>query len=128
MQRGALDYLIKPIDLPISAGPSRALERRHTLIEGQQINHWLKEEVALGAAERRHEQATQERISVATLEALVNALEAKDPYLRGHSARVADLSASVAAHLGCARRGDRDRAHRRAGCTTSARSASARRS
>ena len=45
------------------------------------------------------EQATQERISVATLEALVNALEAKDPYLRGHSARVADLSASVAAHL-----------------------------
>ena len=48
-------------------------------------------------AERRLEQATQERISVATLEALVNALEAKDPYLRGHSARVADLSASVAA-------------------------------
>jgi cyclic di-GMP phosphodiesterase len=39
-------------------------------------------------------------VSVATLEALVNALEAKDPYLRGHSARVADLSALIAAHLG----------------------------
>ena len=52
-------------------------------------------------AERRLEQAAQERISVATLEALVNALEAKDPHLRGHSARVADLSASVAAQLGC---------------------------
>ena len=38
---------------------------------------------------------------MATLEALVNALEAKDPYLRGHSARVADLSAMVAAQLGC---------------------------
>jgi putative nucleotidyltransferase with HDIG domain len=37
---------------------------------------------------------------VATLEALVNALEAKDPYLRGHSARVADLSATVAAQMG----------------------------
>ena len=71
------------------------------MLEGQQINQWLKEEVALRVAERRLEQADQERISVATLEALVNALEAKDPYLRGHSARVADLSASVAAQLGC---------------------------
>ena len=31
---------------------------------------------------------------------LVNALEAKDPYLRGHSARVADLSAMVASEIG----------------------------
>jgi response regulator RpfG family c-di-GMP phosphodiesterase len=100
MQRGALDYLLKPIDLAhLGRAISRALERRHTLLEGQQINQWLKEEVALRVAERRLEQATQERISVATLEALVNALEAKDPYLRGHSARVADLSAGVAAHL-----------------------------
>ena len=38
----------------------------------------------------------------ATLEALVNALEAKDPYMRGHSARVADLSATLAAQLGLA--------------------------
>lgn len=102
MQRGALDYLIKPIDLShLGRAIARALERRHTLLEGQQINQWLKEEVALRVAERRLEQATQERISVATLEALVNALEAKDPYLRGHSARVADLSASIAAHLEC---------------------------
>ena len=78
-----------------------ALRRRDTMLEGQQINQWLKEEVALRVAERRLEQAAQERISVATLEALVNALEAKDPHLRGHSARVADLSASVAAQLGC---------------------------
>jgi cyclic di-GMP phosphodiesterase len=100
MQRGALDYLLKPIDLAhLGRAIARALERRHTLLEGQQINQWLKEEVALRVAERRLDQVAQERISVATLEALVNALEAKDPYLRGHSARVADLSASVAAHL-----------------------------
>jgi putative nucleotidyltransferase with HDIG domain len=102
MQRGALDYLIKPIDLShLGRAIRRALERRHTLLEGQQINRWLKEEVALRVAERRVEQATQERISVATLEALVNALEAKDAYLRGHSARVADLSAGIASHLDC---------------------------
>src|SRR5690349_19952725 len=101
MQRGARDYLLKPIDLAHLGGAfARALERRHTLLDGQQINRWLKEEVAFRMAERSLEQANQERISVATLEALVNALEAKDPYLRGHSARVADLSAMVAAQIG----------------------------
>ena len=101
MQRGALDYLIKPIDLShLGHAITHALQRRHTVLQGQQIDRRLKEEVALRAAERRAEQANLERISVATLEALVNALEAKDPYLRGHSARVADLSAMVAAQLG----------------------------
>jgi putative two-component system response regulator len=102
MQRGAYDYLIKPIDLGhLGRAIHHALQRRHTQLEGQQINQWLKDEVAARVAERRLEQANQERISVATLEALVNALEAKDPYLRGHSARVADLSAMVAAQAGC---------------------------
>jgi putative nucleotidyltransferase with HDIG domain len=102
MQRGAFDYLIKPIDLGhLSRAIHHALQRRHTLLEGQQINQWLKEEVASRVAERRVEQANQERVSVATLEALINALEAKDPYMRGHSARVADLSAMVAAEHGC---------------------------
>jgi putative two-component system response regulator len=102
MQRGAYDYLIKPIDLGhLSRAIHHALQRRHTQLESQQINQWLKDEVAVRVAERRLEQENLERISVATLEALVNALEAKDPYLRGHSARVADLSAMVAAELGC---------------------------
>jgi cyclic di-GMP phosphodiesterase len=102
MQRGALDYLIKPIDLThLGRAIHHALQRRNSLVEGQQINRWLKEEVALRVAESRLEQANQERISIATLEALVNALEAKDPYQRGHSARVADLSATVAAEMDC---------------------------
>lgn len=101
MQRGAMDYLTKPIDLEdLGRAIQRALHKRHTRLEDQRINHWLKEEVALRSAELRMERANLERISVATLEALVNALEAKDPYLRGHSARVADLSASVAAEMG----------------------------
>jgi putative two-component system response regulator len=103
MQRGAMDYLIKPIDLHhLGRAIQGALGRRHSALEGQQLNQWLKDEMAQQVAERRIEQANQERIAVATLEALVNALEAKDPYLRGHSARVADLSAGIAAHLGCA--------------------------
>jgi putative two-component system response regulator len=91
MQRGALDYLIKPIELVrLGRAVARALDQRQALLGRQQLGRGLDAGVA----------ASQERISVATLEALVNALEAKDPYLLGHSARVADLSAAVAAHLG----------------------------
>ncbi len=100
MQRGATDYLTKPIDLEVlDRALQRALDRRHTRLEDQEINRWLKEEVAVKAAEVRLERANLERISVATLEALVNALEAKDPYLRGHSARVADMAATIAAEM-----------------------------
>lgn len=101
MQRGAMDYLTKPVDLAdLARAIQRALRRRDTHIESAKINQWLKEEVALRTAELRIERANLEKISVATLEALVNALEAKDPYLRGHSARVADFSAMVAGELG----------------------------
>ena len=48
--------------------------------------------MALRTVELRRERAKLERLSVATLEALVNALEVKDVYIRGHSARVADLA------------------------------------
>ena len=76
MQRGAYDYLIKPIDLGhLSRAIHHALQRRHTQLEGQQINQWLKEEVAARVTERRLEQESQQRISVATLEALVKAVE-----------------------------------------------------
>lgn len=101
MQRGAMDYLVKPVDLQdLERAIGRALARRRDLIEQAETQAWLKQEIVLRGAELRRERGNLERISVATLEALVNALEAKDPYLRGHSARVADLSAMVAAELG----------------------------
>lgn len=97
MQRGAMDYLTKPVDLmDLDRAIQGALRQREQQIESRQMNAWLKEEVAMRTAELRRERMNLERISVATLEALVNALEAKDPYLRGHSMRVADLSAQVA--------------------------------
>jgi len=87
MQRGAMDYLTKPIEL---ADLGRAVHRALK----------LKEEVTTRTAELQRERNRLERVSTATLEALVNALEAKDPYLRGHSARVADLSANIATEVG----------------------------
>jgi cyclic di-GMP phosphodiesterase len=101
MQRGAMDYLTKPIELTdLGRAVQRAIKRREMLLENRHLNQWLKEEVTTRTAELHRQQHRMERISTATLEALVNALEAKDPYLRGHSARVADLSANIATELG----------------------------
>src|SRR5437879_12695881 len=101
MQRGAMDYLTKPIELAdLGRAVQRALKRREMLLENRHLNQWLKEEVTTRTAELHRERQKLERISVATLEALVNALEAKDPYMRGHSARVADLSATIAHQAG----------------------------
>jgi putative two-component system response regulator len=101
LQRGALDYLTKPIDLAdLDRAIRTALRKRDQILEAHQKQVWLKEEVAERTAELRRERAKLERLSVATLEALVNALEAKDAFSRGHSARVADLAALVAAEMG----------------------------
>ena len=100
MQRGAMDYLTKPVDLSdLARAILRAIRRRDSQIEQANLNQWLKEEVAVRTAELRRERAKLERLSVATLEALVNALEAKDPFIRGHSTRVADLAAMIAGEL-----------------------------
>ena len=101
MQRGAMDYLVKPVDLAdLERSIARAISRRRDLIEQAETQAWLKQEIVQRGAELRRERGNLERISVATLESLVNALEAKDPYLRGHSARVADFAALVAAEMG----------------------------
>ncbi len=101
LQRGALDYLTKPIDLAdLDRAIRTALRKRDGILEEQKIQHWLKDEVAARSAAARRERAKLERLSIATLEALVNALEAKDAFSRGHSSRVADLAALVAAEMG----------------------------
>jgi response regulator RpfG family c-di-GMP phosphodiesterase len=100
MQRGAYDYLTKPIELTdLSKAIERALKRRDTLMQNREISSWLKEEVQRRTQEVERERAKQQQLTLATLEALVNALEAKNVYLSGHSARVAAFAASVAHHM-----------------------------
>jgi putative two-component system response regulator len=101
MQRGALDYLTKPVELlELGRTIQRALKRREMLIGRRQLDQHIKEEVERRTEVFQQERARLERVSVATLEVLINALEAKDPYLRGHSARVADLAATIASQMG----------------------------
>ncbi len=101
MQRGAMDYLTKPLELAdLGRAVQQALRRQANQVESRQLDVHIKEEFADKAADWERERAQVHRVTVATLEALVNAMEARDPYLRGHSARIADLSATIAAQLG----------------------------
>jgi len=94
MQRGAMDYLTKPLDLDdLARAVQAALRRRDERRATRELDQRAKESL-------ERERAKAARLTVATLEALVNTMEGRDPYLRGHSARVADLAATVAAHLG----------------------------
>jgi response regulator RpfG family c-di-GMP phosphodiesterase len=100
MQRGALDYLTKPIAVAeLSKAINRALRRRHMQIQDRDISNWLRLEVTERSRELQAERSKLQTLTVATLEALVNALEAKDPFLAGHSARVAALSATIASEM-----------------------------
>lgn len=101
MQRGAFDYLAKPIELSELDGViERAMERRKQQVHEHRTIDVLKDEVARLVVEVRRQQARFDNVSVATLESLVYLMEAKSSYLAGHSVRVAQVAASIAAQLG----------------------------
>lgn len=97
---GALDYLLKPVELAeLQQAIERALHRRELEIDRRKVERMIREEVASRTEELEREKHALREMSVATVEALVNAMEARDLYLRGHSQRVAELAASIAAEL-----------------------------
>jgi putative two-component system response regulator len=101
IQYGAMDYLPKPLDLThVEAAVQRAIRRRAELIRERGASRLLQEEVVRLGAELARERAKLEGLSVATLEALVCVVEAQDPWFTGHSLRVAQLAASLAAETG----------------------------
>jgi putative two-component system response regulator len=101
VQYGAMDYLAKPLDLSaLEASVQRSLRRRGELIQERGASRILKEEVVKLAADVAMERTRVEGMAVATLEALVKVIEAQDPWFAGHSLRVAELAASIAAEIG----------------------------
>ena len=100
LSHGAMDYLMKPIELEdLHQAVERALHKRALTIEQRNVERLIREEVALRTAELEREKAALRELTVNIAETLINAMEVKDIYLRGHSARVADLAASVAGEL-----------------------------
>jgi putative two-component system response regulator len=98
---GAMDYLVKPVDpTALERSLERALERRDREIETRRVEALVREEVTLRTAELEKEQLALRSMTVAIAETLINAMEVKNVYLRGHSQRVAELAASIAEQLG----------------------------
>lgn len=97
---GAMDYLIKPLDLAdLAETMERVLARRSRARERRAVERHIRAEVALRTAELERERDTLRHLTVGIVETLINAQEAKDVYLRGHSQRVAELGAAVAEEL-----------------------------
>ena len=98
---GAMDYLMKPVELgDLATALERALHKRALAIEQRKVERLIREEVAAQTEELRQERERLHSMVVETVQALVRAQEAKDPFMRGHSDRVSDLAGSVASTLG----------------------------
>jgi putative nucleotidyltransferase with HDIG domain len=98
---GAYDYLVKPVELPdLQKAVERALHRRTLRLEQRRVEQLIRDEVALRTAELEHEQDALRSMTVNIAETLINAMEAKSIYLRGHSQRVAELAVSIADTMG----------------------------
>lgn len=101
LSAGAFDYLTKPVELPdLEAAVERALARRTRTLEKKSVDRLIREEVALRTGQLEREKAALRDLTVSVAETLINAMEAKDVYLRGHSHRVAALAAAIATELG----------------------------
>jgi putative nucleotidyltransferase with HDIG domain len=103
LSHGAMDYLMKPVELAdLEVAIERALHKRALLIEQRRVERMIREEVAQRTEELEREKEALRDLTVSVAETLINAMEVKDVYLRGHSQRVAELAASVAEELGMA--------------------------
>ena len=101
LSSGAFDYLTKPVELPdLQASVERAMMRRVRHVERRAVDRLIREEVALRTVQLEREKSALRAMSVSVAETLINAMEAKDLYLRGHSQRVAEIAAGIAGHLG----------------------------
>ena len=101
LTHGAMDYLVKPIALlDLQSAVERAVHRRQLEIDRRTVERSIREDVMLRSMELEREKAALNELTIGIAETLINAMEAKDVYLRGHSRRVAEFAASVAEEMG----------------------------
>jgi putative two-component system response regulator len=101
LRLGVDDYLEKPISSEgLLESVVRALRRRAQAEYRNKLEIWLRQEVSRRTEVVEHQSRQLEIVTVAMLSTLVRTMEAKDPYLMGHSERVARLCAKMAQHMG----------------------------
>jgi response regulator RpfG family c-di-GMP phosphodiesterase len=94
LQAGAYDYITKPFGISdVTARVRQALDKRRLISENRKFQKQLTELV-------RQQAVRIEELFLEAVQTLVEALEAKDAYTRGHSARVSAYAAGTAGALG----------------------------
>ncbi|MBI3983397.1 MAG: response regulator [Gemmatimonadetes bacterium] len=94
LQVGAYDYIPKPFQVDeVRARVAKALDKRRLVLDNRRYQLHLAEMV-------RQQAVRIEELFLEGVQTLVHALEAKDPYTQGHSARVAAYAGAVGRELG----------------------------
>lgn len=94
LQKGALDYIAKPMILgEVQARLTKALEKRELILQNRFYQQHLEDEV-------RRQRARIQELFLEGAQTLAHALEAKDAYTRGHSRRVREYAVRTAVLLG----------------------------
>ncbi len=94
LQAGAYDYITKPYAIEeVRARLRQALDKRRLVLENRRYQTQLADLV-------RAQAARIEELFLEAVQTLVHALEAKDAYTQGHSARVAEYAGRTARAMG----------------------------
>jgi len=100
LARGAVDYLMKPVELAdLARAVERALRTKELEIQQRSVERLIREEVALRTGELRDELHALAETSIGVVRELVNLQEAADAFRVGHSRRVAATAAAIASAL-----------------------------
>ena len=93
MKRGAIDFLLKPVELSqLELSVSRALEHRRLIIENENYRLHLEQLVLEKTRALNEALMRLGYVHSATLDTLSMALDYRDQSTSGHSRRVAELS------------------------------------
>lgn len=100
MRLGAYDHLTKPVNLAaLQMTVERALENRRLIQENRDYQKNLESMVEERTKQLQTANEDLRALFTGSIKALAHALEAKDEYTQGHSARVAEQSVSIAKRL-----------------------------
>jgi response regulator RpfG family c-di-GMP phosphodiesterase len=103
MRLGAYDFLIKPVDLDLLVlSVRRALEKKRLEEEVEVYHHHLESLVQERTEKLQQAMLVLKKAHLDSVKILAEAIEAKDPYTRGHSDRVRKMSMRIGMRLGFA--------------------------
>jgi putative two-component system response regulator len=103
MRLGAYDFITKPITLDLVALIIKnALEKKRLEEEVKAYHKKLELLVEERTGKLQHAYQILKKAHLDSVKVLAEAIDAKDPYTRGHSDRVRKMSITIATHLGFA--------------------------